>query len=78
VPLEDFTQGIATVVAGSADGVDPPTTELPSSICASATAAWVTRVMAGELPVPASILTQLSCCLIGARRPLSQPNGDVR
>jgi anthranilate phosphoribosyltransferase len=78
MPLEDFTQGIATVVAGSADGVDPPATELPSSICASATAAWVTRVMAGELPVPASILTQLSCCLIGARRPLSQPNGDVR
>jgi anthranilate phosphoribosyltransferase len=77
VPLEDFVQGIATVVAGSADGVDLPPTELPSSTGASMTAAWVTRVLAGELPVPASILTQLSCCLIGARRPLSQPMGDV-
>lgn len=77
VPLEDFTQGIATVVAGSVDGVGPPPTELPSSIRASTTAVWVTRVLAGELPVPASILTQVSCCLIGARRPLSQPKGDV-
>jgi anthranilate phosphoribosyltransferase len=78
VPLEDFTQGIATVVAGSVDGVDPPLAELSASTRASATATWVTRVLAGELPVPASILTQLSCCLIGARRPLSHPMGDVR
>ena len=78
VPIEDFTQGIATVVAGSVDGVDLPPTELPVSTGASTTAAWVTRVLAGELPVPASILTQLSCCLVGARRPLSQSMGDVR
>jgi anthranilate phosphoribosyltransferase len=78
VSLEDFTQGVATVVAGSANGVDLPPTRLPSSTRASATAAWVTRVLAGELPVPASILTQLSCCLIGARRPLPQPTRDTR
>ena len=78
VPLEDFTQGVATLVAGSVDGADPPPTELPSSIRASTTAAWVTRVLAGELPVPASILTQLSCCLIGARRPLPRLKGDAR
>lgn len=78
VPLEDFTQGIVTIVAGSVDGVDPSPAKLPSSIRASATAAWIARVLAGELPVPASILTQLSCCLIGARRPLPQPKGDVR
>jgi anthranilate phosphoribosyltransferase len=78
VPLEDFAQGIVTIVAGSVDGVDPSPAKLPPSIRASATAAWITRVLAGELPVPASILTQLSCCLIGARRPLAQPKGDVR
>lgn len=77
VPLEDFAQGIATVVAGSVDGADLPPA-LPSSTRASTTAAWITRVLAGELPVPASILTQLSCCLIGARRPLSRPIGDAR
>jgi len=78
VPLEDFTQGIPIVVASSVDGVDPPPTELPVSTCASATAEWISQVLAGEHPVPASILTQLSCCLIGARRPLSQPIGDVQ
>ena len=78
VPLEDFTQGIAIVVASSLDGYDRARSALPASIRASATAAWVSRVLDGELPVPTAILTQLSCCLVGARRPLTQPLGDLQ
>ena len=36
---------------------------------AAATAAWISRVLAGELPVPAPIVAQLACCLHGAQRP---------
>ncbi len=78
VPLEDFRQGVTMVVASRVDGFGRAPPELPASTRASAIAVWIMRVLAGELPVPASIVTQLSCCLIGARRPLSQPTGDVQ
>lgn len=77
VPLEDFTQGVAVVVASSLDGYDRALSALPPSTSVAATAAWISRVMDGVLPVPTAILTQLSCCLVGARRPLPQPMCDV-
>lgn len=67
--LEDFSHGIAVIVTSSADDAERSPALLPAPSQASATAEWTSRVLAGELPIPASILTQLSCCLAGARRP---------
>lgn len=36
---------------------------LPESVDAAATAAWIRRVLDGELPVPKPIANQLACCL---------------
>lgn len=36
---------------------------LPESIEAAPTAAWIRRVMAGELPLPHPLANQLACCL---------------
>jgi anthranilate phosphoribosyltransferase len=36
---------------------------LPESMDASVTANWIRRAMAGEVPIPQPILTQVACCL---------------
>lgn len=67
--LEDFAGGVRTVCAESEAGSVALAPELPATIDAPTTAAWIAQALAGEVPVPAPLVTQLACCLIGARRP---------
>jgi anthranilate phosphoribosyltransferase len=39
---------------------------LPSANDAHGTAAWIRRVIAGEIPLPLPLVNQLACCLYGA------------
>lgn len=69
--IETFVDGVGTVCAEKE--ICPPDDEnavLPAADDASATAAWITEVLAGSIPVPPSIITELACCLQGTRRPV--------
>lgn len=64
--IESFADGAATfctetVTCGLAD-----VAALPAAI--DALAAWVSRALAGSIPVPAPVIAQLACCLQGTRR----------
>jgi len=39
---------------------------LPGAIDAPSTAAWIRRVLAGELPLPLPLVNQLACCMFGS------------
>lgn len=62
--LEPFVAGVAT---GNESEVAPGSSLPAPAGDAAATAAAIERVLAGELPVPDSILMQLGCCLAGVR-----------
>ena len=64
--LELFEDGVADVVF-EVEGVAPPA--LPATTDAPTTAAWITSVLAGEVPIPEPIVNQLACCLRGAKPP---------
>jgi len=68
--LEHLTAGAATVCveeeAAAAGAAKEPL--LPNTPDAPTTAAWITQAMAGSVPLPPPIVTQLGCCLNGARR----------
>ncbi|MEW6312679.1 MAG: DNA-binding protein YbiB [Pseudomonadota bacterium] len=61
--LEYFFDGRGTVLFEAETGPLRMLPELPSAIDAAATAAWINRVMHGEVPVPRTIANQLACCL---------------
>jgi len=63
--FESFAAGIAT--ASGAEGARGPFLRTPAGDAAS-TAAAIERVLAGELPVPDSLLAELGACLAGVRR----------
>ena len=66
--LEHVAAGVVTTCA-DADGEGPEREpSLPASPDAPATAAWIANVLAGTEPVPPPLVTQLGCCLAGARR----------
>ena len=62
--IEAFAQGVPSVVD---EASFCPPLELPASIDAKATAAWIGRVLAGDVPIPRSIETQVACCVRAAR-----------
>lgn len=66
--IETFADGVGTVCAekGARGPADSPA--LPAAIDASTTAAWVMQALAGSIPVPASVIAELACCLQGTRR----------
>ena len=68
--LEHFANGVATVCAEAEAGTLDAVPRLPATIDAAATAAWIVQALAGEVPVPQSIIAQLGCCLAGTRRAL--------
>lgn len=69
--IETFSGGVGTVCAEKETcQPDDNGTALPGADNAPAIAAWITEVLAGSVPVPASIITQLACCLQGTRRPV--------
>jgi anthranilate phosphoribosyltransferase len=66
--LEHLADGVATVCVDAETSESAPDPELPATIDARATAAWIERVLAGTRPVPPPLVAQLGCCLAGARR----------
>ena len=71
VQIESFVDGVATVCAEKeiAGVADAPT--LPAAIDAATTAAWITDVLAGAIPVPTPLIAQLACCLRDSQRPVT-------
>lgn len=66
--LEWFQRGIATVLFDAEVGTLTALPELPTTIDAPATAAWIAAALAGEVPIPKPILNQLACCMHATRR----------
>jgi anthranilate phosphoribosyltransferase len=67
--LDAFTGGSHSICAESESGDAEAMAAMPVTIDAPTTAAWISRMLAGESPVPSPIIVQLACCLQGARRP---------
>ena len=69
--IETFANGEMSVCADpETDTPDTPAAppRLPAAIDAPTTGAWIARALSGEEPVPDPLVTQLGCCLEGARR----------
>jgi anthranilate phosphoribosyltransferase len=68
IELETFSDGVGATCGewGTCRPIELPA--LPGPIDASATAAWIMEALAGSVPVPASVIAQLGCCLEGTRR----------
>ena len=65
--LEAFAKGTRSVCAEGETGGAGAMAAMPVTIDAPATAAWISRMLAGESPVPSPIIAQLACCLEGSR-----------
>ncbi len=59
-----FDAGRERVLAEAEEGVIASVPQLPEEMDAAVTAHWIQRALAGEVPVPCPILTQLACCLV--------------
>ncbi len=69
--IEFFHDGELEVLSEAETGSIAALPELPSAIDAGTTAEWTQRVLAGGVPVPASLIDQLGCCLYGSGRATS-------
>jgi anthranilate phosphoribosyltransferase len=65
-PLEHFDGGAPSTCDDALHVPAEPAQALPPRD-ASATAQWTARVLDGETPIPAALLTELGCCLAGSR-----------
>ena len=61
-----FSDGASQVLFEAEVGPSKGAPALPAGIDAVTTAAWIKRVLAGEVPVPLPLVNQLACCLFGA------------
>ncbi|CND95969.1 DNA-binding protein YbiB [Yersinia nurmii] len=68
-PLHAIVGGEQRVLLERAEESDVP--DLPASKDATETARWIERCLAGEVPVPLSILKQLACCQVIAGQAIS-------
>lgn len=59
-----FEDGQENVLVEAEEGVMATVPQLPEAMDASVTARWIQRALAGEVPVPRPILTQVACCLV--------------
>lgn len=64
--LEHICNGAAQVLFEAEAGPHNRTPAQPASVDATATAAWIRRSLAGEVPVPLPIVNQLACCLFAS------------
>ncbi len=65
-PRLDYCGGAAVQTLFEAEiGTLKYVPQLPASIDAATTAAWIRSVLAGETPVPLPLVNQLACCLYG-------------
>jgi anthranilate phosphoribosyltransferase len=65
--MDWFEAGQQQVLAEAEAGVVPSVPQMPETMDATVTADWIRRALAGEVPVPRPILTQVACCLVAAR-----------
>lgn len=63
--MEFFADGEQRVLAEAEEGSISTVPVLPESMDAAVTARWIERALAGEVPIPAPLLTQVQCCLTG-------------
>ncbi len=61
--LEYISDGASQVLFEAESGPLKSMPALPAEIDAAPTAAWIKRVLAGEVPVPLPLVNQLACCL---------------
>jgi anthranilate phosphoribosyltransferase len=64
--IEWLHDGVAEVIVPAAAAGE--STPLPESIDAAATAGWIERALAGEVPIPAPILDHAAACLVATGR----------
>lgn len=61
--LELFADGKLQSVVEAEEGSIAAVPELPEGMAPDVTAQWIKQALAGEVPVPQPILTQVQCCL---------------
>jgi len=61
-----FGDGSTAVLCEAEEGSIVSIPALPESMDAQVTAEWITRALAGEVPVPPPLLAQVACCLAAA------------
>lgn len=61
-----FGDGSTAVLCEAEEGSIGSIPALPESMDAQVTAEWITRALAGEVPVPPPLLVQVACCLAAA------------
>jgi anthranilate phosphoribosyltransferase len=66
--LEWFDRGVGSVLFDADASRDSLPVASPGAHDAAATAAWTAAALAGESPIPQSVLNQLACCLHATRR----------
>lgn len=64
--MEIFGAGMLQQVIEAQEGSVTAIPQLPAAMDATTTARWIEQAIAGEVPVPQPILTQLKCCVEGA------------
>ena len=64
--LEHIRNGAAQMLFEAEAGPHNRPPAQPAGVDATATAAWIRRALAGEVPVPLPLVNQLACCLFGA------------
>lgn len=63
--MDFFVDGEQQVLIAAEEGSIASVPVLPESMDAAVTARWIGQALAGEMPVPQPILTQVQCCLVG-------------
>ena len=63
--MEFINDGAARILFAAEQGTSKNSAQLPDDIDAHTTAGWIRRVMAKEIAVPQSVISQLACCLYG-------------
>ena len=61
-----FDHGNTRVLCEAEEGSIASVPALPESMDAQVTAAWISRALRGEVPIPPPLLTQVACCLVAA------------
>lgn len=74
--IEAFDRGVATVLFDAEVVAPSAPPQLPATIDAPTTAAWIGAALAGEIAIPQPILNQLACCLQQARA-VKVPEADA-
>lgn len=64
--MEFINDGASRILFDAEEGAAKHLPLLPEGIDAHTTASWIRRVMAKEIAVPQSIISQLACCLYGS------------